>query len=96
MDEVGWSRREQLALHQLRANRCPRLQATLFRWKRPGTDGTCDVWGVQEDTEHYICECPKYQAARTHLLGPCPSITVLQEQPDAVVRFIRRTGLLEA
>ena len=95
-DEVRWSRREQVALHQLRANRCPQLQATLFRWKRPGTDGTCDVCGDPEDTEHFICECPKYQGARTGLLGPSPEIDILQTEPDAVIRFIRRTGLLKA
>lgn len=43
----------------------------------------------------YKCDCPKYQEARRDLLGPCPPITILQEELDAVVRFIRRSGLLD-
>ena len=93
--ESGWSRHEQVLLHQLRANRCPLLQATLARWGRPGTDGLCEECGVPEDTEHYICECPKHQVARSAYLGHTPSLTVLQEDPGAVLRFLRRTGLLK-
>ena len=89
-----WSRRDQVLLHQLRANRCPLLQATLFRWNRPDTDGLCPECGVAEDTEHVICDCPKYQAARSALLGHIPALTVLQSDPDAVLMFMRRTGLL--
>ena len=54
----------------------------------------CDACDVLEDTEHYICHCAKYQTARSQTLGPVPSVSVLQECPDDVVRFIRRTGLL--
>ena len=93
--ESGWNRHEQVLLHQLRANRCPLLQATLAKWGRPGTDGLCEECGVPEDTEHYICECPKYQAARSAYLGHTPTLTVLQENPGAVLRFLRRTGLLK-
>ena len=89
-----WSRRDQVLLHQLRANRCPLLQATLFKWNRPDTDGLCPECGVAEDTEHVICDCPKYQAARSALLGHIPALTVLQSDPDAVLKFMRRTGLL--
>ena len=92
--ESEWARRDQVLLHQLRANRCPLLQATLARWNRPDTDGLCPECGVPEDTEHVVCECPKYQAARSALLGHTPTLTVLQEDPDAVLRFFRRTGLL--
>ncbi|KAF0312167.1 RNA-directed DNA polymerase from mobile element jockey [Amphibalanus amphitrite] len=63
-------------------------------WNRPDTDGLCPECGVPEDTEHVVCECPKYQAARSALLGHTPTLTVLQEDPDAVLRFFRRTGLL--
>ena len=92
--EKEWSRRDQVLLHQLRTNRCPLLQATLHRWNRPDTDGLCSECGVAEDTEHVICDCPKYQTARSALLGHIPALTVLQSDPDAVLRFMRRTGLL--
>ena len=93
--ESEWSRHEQVLLHQLRANRCPLLQATLARWGRPGTNGMCEECGVLEDTEHYICDCPKHQVARSAYLGHAPTLAVLQEEPGAVLRFIRRTGLLK-
>ena len=32
-----WPIHNQVLLHQLRANRCPLPQATLFKWNRPGT-----------------------------------------------------------
>ena len=92
--EREWSRRDEVMLHQLRANRCPLLQATLFKWNRPDTDGLCPECGVAEDTEQVICDCPKYQSARSALLGHIPELTVLQSDPDAVLRFMRRTGLL--
>ena len=90
-----WRRHEQVLLHQLRANRCPLLQATLARWGRPDTDGLCPECKVPEDTEHLLCDCPRYQAARSALLGHTPALSVLQEEPDAVIRFLKRTGLLK-
>ena len=93
--ESEWSRRDQVLLHQLRADRCPLLQATLARWNRPDTDSLCPECGVPEDTEHVVCDCPKYQAARSALLGHTPTLTVLQSDPDAVLKFVRRTGLLQ-
>ena len=89
------SKRDEVLLHKLRVNRCPLLQATLFKWNRPDTDGLCPECGVAEDTEHrVICDCPQYQAARSALLGHITSLTVLQSDPDAVLRSVRRTGLL--
>ena len=93
--ESEWSRRDQVLLHQLRADRCPLLQATLARWNRPDTDGLCPECGVPEDTDHVVCDCPKYQAARSALLGHTLTLTVLQSDPDAVLKFMRRTGLLQ-
>ena len=93
--EEGWSRHEQVVLHQLRTNRCPLLRVTLHRWSRPGEDGLCPECGEPEDTKYFICECPLYQAARSTFLGHIPSLTVLQEDPGAVVRFLRRTDLLQ-
>jgi len=89
-----WTRREQVTLHQLRVDRCPLLRATLLRWKRPGEDGLCEACGELEDAEHFLCHCIKYQSARTQVLGPLPDLSVVHEEPDAVVRFIRRVGLL--
>ena len=90
--ESEWARQDQVLLHQLRANCCPLLQATLARWNRPDTDGLCPECGVP--TEHVVRDCPKYQAARSALLGHTPTLTVLQEDLDTVLRFFRRTGLL--
>ncbi|KAF0306683.1 hypothetical protein FJT64_021879 [Amphibalanus amphitrite] len=74
---------------------CRVSKATLLRWLRPGTDGLCSECGTEENTEHVICDCPRYQAARSRYLGHVPTLEVLQERPDAVVRFMRRTGLLQ-
>ena len=89
-----WTRREQVALHQLRVDRCPLLRDTLRRWRRPGEDGLCDACGETENTKHYITDCIKYTAARLIHLGPIPHISILQEDPEGVVRYIRATGLL--
>ena len=94
--DSDWTRHEEVFLHQLRTNRCPALQATLHRWQRPGADGLCPECGVEEDTEHVICDCPRYQAARSRYLGHTPTLAVLQDQPDAVIGFLRRTGLLRS
>ena len=89
-----WKREEQVVFHQLRVNRCPRLADTLRRWRRPGEDGLCPHCGEIQDTEHYITTCPKHQHARTTHLGPVPDINILQEDPEAVMKFIRASGLL--
>ena len=53
----------------------------------------CPECGEAEDTEHIICDCPGFQAARSALLGHIPALTVLQSDPEVVLKFMRRTGL---
>lgn len=92
--DKSWSRREQVVLHQLRVNRCPLLRDTLRRWRRPGEDGLCEDCNEAEDSTHYLLDCARYQPARQRIFGPLPFISILQDDPDGVVRFIRATGLL--
>ena len=90
----GWTRREQRTLHQLRADRCPLLRDILRRWKRAGEDGNCEACLEPENSEHFLLHCPQFQSQRTRFLGPIPALTILQEDPEAVIRYVRATGLL--
>ena len=89
-----WSRREQTVMHQLRVDRCPLLPDTLRRWRRPDEDGLCKECKEPFNVKHYIQDCIKFQNQRTRLLGPIPSMQVLQEDPEAARQFVRATGLL--
>ena len=77
-------------------DRCPLLAETLRRWRREGEDGLCEACREPEDATHYITDCMKYIHPRIIHLGPTPNITVLQEDPEGVMKFIRATGLLRA
>lgn len=72
----------------------PLLKEKLLRWRRAEEDGLCEACGEPENTVHYLIDCMKYTAARIIHMGPIPNITMLQEDPEAVLRNIRATGLL--
>ncbi|KAF0309222.1 hypothetical protein FJT64_019632 [Amphibalanus amphitrite] len=65
-DEQG---REQLIARQLATvGRGLQNDPEAQRWLRPDTDGLCSECGAEENTEHVICDCPRYQAARSRIL----------------------------
>ena len=83
-----------VVLHQLRVGRCPFQKDKLRRWRRAEEDGLFDACVEAENTKYFITDCIKCTAARIIYLGPRPHISVLQEDPEGVVRFVRATGLL--
>ena len=87
------SREADVALYQLRANRAPFLQDTKHRWGRADTPQCPHCGAQQEDTTHFILECPRWAAARAALLGN-PTIEVLQTDGRGVCNFLRETGVL--
>ena len=49
--------------------------------------------GADDSTEHLLCKCPAYIAARHTVFGTgAPPLTVLQAQPWKVVRYLQRIG----
>ena len=52
------SRQEDVKLFRLRANRAPFLQATLHRWGRAQSPECPHCGGPQEDTAHFMVDCP--------------------------------------
>ena len=92
---AGLSRREEVALFRLRLNRMEGLQAVEAAWGRVASD-TCPHCGDgPEDAAHFLTSCPRWTVQRTQCLGPIPAESCVQEDPAAVVRFLRRCGLLQ-
>ena len=49
--------------------------------------------GADDSTEHVLCKCPAYEAARHATFGDgAPPLTVLQTEPRRVVRYLQRIG----
>jgi ribonuclease HI len=88
LNTQGLSRAESSVLHQLRCNRAPFLQATLFRWRRAAS-AACECGAPSEDTEHFLCHCPRWAIARSLHLCSNPPLSVLQHSPRRVLDFIR-------
>ena len=59
-----------------------------------GEDGNCDVCLKPENSEHFLPHCPQFQPQRTGFLGPILALSILQEDPETVIRSVRATGLL--
>ena len=58
------SREADVAVFRLRANRAPFLKSTLVKWGRE-EDSTCPHCDIEEeDTEHFLLRCPKWQQLR--------------------------------
>ena len=89
------SREEEVLLHRLRVNRCSNLAKTehLFGRIESPQCRQCDS-EEDEDTEHFILKCDKWNEERMSTLGSNPIISVLQTNPDKVLMFIGRTGRL--
>jgi len=88
-----YGRRLTTSLHQLRTNHCPILNATLSRWGKPDcNNGMCETCDTPEDAAHFLTQCPVFTQPRLLEMGPAPDLRVLQEDPDAVVRFMKATG----
>ena len=91
------TREEEVALHRLRLNRATHLQH--FRHRIGKEDSpictNCDL--QQEETaEHYLLTCPRWTKERLDCLGAVPDPSILQNAPESVVSFIRRTGMINA
>ena len=89
MDEP--ERRLRVALFQLRANRAPFLRATRHRWGRDPS-AECEHCGEgDEDSEHFVVQCPAWAEAREGL--GISDISVMND-PERCEEFLRRSGVL--
>ena len=88
------SRKEDVLLHRLRANRAPFLQATLHRWGKAPSPSCPHCGAPQEDTEHFVLHCPHWaDIRRTHLGAPdIIDVTILQNEESGVLRFVEAAG----
>ena len=90
---IELSRQEEVALHHLRVDHSPKLNATRHRWGKPdANDGNCTTCGTKEDASHVILDCAQHTNARLLELGPNPDLDVLNSNPRAVVRYLWKIG----
>lgn len=90
LDVTGLSREDAVAIHRLRLNRFPALQATKARWQRDGADtATCRRCGRGDgDTLYFLTACPALTPLRQRILGSHPSVGMLQSSHRAVIKFL--------
>ena len=91
---TGRTRTEETTLHRLRLNRHVPLKATKFRHGIT-EDPSCEHCGTEEeeDTEHFLLYCPRWEAERKTYLGEQPDLKLLQTAPENVLKFVQKTGL---
>jgi hypothetical protein len=70
-------------------------EKVVLKFNKRGSPRCAGCGAAVDDTEHLVCRCPAYAAARMQILGgPDPPLTVLQSDPWKVVRYLRKVGRL--
>ena len=89
--ENGTPREDTVILRKLRCGRPTWLKAIAARYGS-APNAICDrcETGAVEDAEHFICSCSAWDEIRLRELGPAPDICVLQNRPEATVKFVRQ------
>ncbi|KAH7720447.1 reverse transcriptase [Aphelenchoides avenae] len=86
---------EERILSQFRCNgHCPLLQTYKARI---GVDpsAVCPSCRTEDETaEHCLLRCPATEHARTQLLGHQPTLSILWEDPQKLIEFLRSIGRL--
>ena len=82
------TREEEVLIHRLRLNRAPFLQACAARHGRTGSP-ICQFCnrGDQEDTEHFLWHCPRWDEERGRTLDD-----EMDDNPTAFLEFYESTG----
>ena len=90
-DVSGLSRSERRSLHQLRADRCPRLAYTrhLYGLQPSSLCQRCGT-GAIDNTEHFLLQCSAHDPERVAILGTNPQLDILQFRPKDVLEFYER------
>ncbi|KAH7720545.1 hypothetical protein AAVH_11971 [Aphelenchoides avenae] len=75
---------------------CPILQKYLH-FIQAADDDTCQMCRREPKTaEHCLLRCPATEAVRYEILGHDVNFSALWERPEDVIKFLRRTGRLDA
>ncbi|KAH7706694.1 reverse transcriptase [Aphelenchoides avenae] len=88
---------EERILSQLRCGgHCPILQKYLH-FIQVAEDDTCQMCRREPETaEHCLLRCPATEVVRHQIFGRNVNLSALWERPEDVIKFLRRTGRLDA
>ena len=88
------TRAADVALFQLRGGKAPFLRATQHRWGSADSPECPHCQAPQEDTDHFILHCPRWEVERRTHLGADLDISVLHHRIRDVLLFLETTGVL--
>ena len=88
-------RRDRVIINQLRAGRSPLLFDFLFVAKYVDSP-ICPACEAHPDSVHHLLlDCPEYEGQRAYCLGGDATLSILENDPAAVIRFLKKTNRYE-
>ena len=91
--DTNRTREDEITLHQLRLNRFPYLQQTLHRFGKADSPNCLECnEEVEETSEHFLLQCPRWTEERHQHLGHEPTELQLQDAPANILSFLQSTG----